>query len=193
MSDEVFEVVECTQRLRVSVSHPMRGVPAQLTRDQNMPFRMLDLPPELWSRIGGFAVTDDEALQLRQYRPDEANCAAVRQPDLTRTCRIVRKEALKLFYRNNRFIVIAVNRYANWTLWLSAIGPENRRYLQHLYVTAPYPDFPEYITKYIKSFPKAVFESRTGHVLEDGSVVLAFTHKAKLLEDSEEYVDDGRE
>lgn len=53
------------------------------------PFRLLDLPAELWSKIGKIAIDDAPSftynpLALR-YPPDTKG-----QPDITRICRVLR-------------------------------------------------------------------------------------------------------
>ncbi|KAK4612309.1 hypothetical protein CLAFUW4_13025 [Fulvia fulva] len=67
------------------------------------PFRLLDLPPELWIRIGKFAidvyprVASRFARSSRGYSPSRRHFPL--QPGITRVCTMLRAELLPYYYR----------------------------------------------------------------------------------------------
>lgn len=75
---------------------------------QDQAFRLPDLPPELGVRVCRFAVVQDI---IRIETPDNPGytASAVAQPALSRTCKFLREETLKLFYAGNEFRVIDNN------------------------------------------------------------------------------------
>ncbi|KAF2772819.1 hypothetical protein EJ03DRAFT_371730 [Teratosphaeria nubilosa] len=79
-------------------------------------FRFFDLPPEL---------------RLRIYNPDEGV-----QPNIAEVCQEARVEALKLYYRCNKFEACYCRVHnedddrSMLVRWLEAIGPDNRRNLR---------------------------------------------------------------
>jgi len=119
------------------------------------PFRLLDLPPELWIYIAELAVTDDDdaVVNLGLSRKADFVLSEAKQPDITRVCKALRKEALPHFYRCNKFFVEKSDKvefgrfahlltaeddeYVSWsvedvsglTAWLKMIGRANRQYL----------------------------------------------------------------
>lgn len=76
----------------------------RLTPSQPEPFRLLDLPPELWMRIIEMAVTKPAPLEW--YAEDGP--VDFGTPAVAKTSRAIRNEALKAFYKHNTFQVIAV-------------------------------------------------------------------------------------
>lgn len=81
------------------------------------PFRLLDLPPELWIRICGFAVTHDEPIELVRTLTGYHGTlpfAAPTLPPITQTCAAIRAESINLYYSCNEFVC------GNWcaaSLW----------------------------------------------------------------------------
>ena len=95
-------------------------------------FRLLDLPPELMVRICQLAV-----VQTYTFDPTKAPLAKhqakiVRQPAITRTCRLLRKESLRAFYRDNNFEAFHWAKKTCIRNWLTAIGVENLRAMRSL-------------------------------------------------------------
>jgi len=100
------------------------------------PFRLLDLPPELWLRICELAVVKDHSKVIRvdYYTTKKSSAAIVQQPAITRTCRLLRQEALPLYYKLNTFAFgefMACER-RRWTTsflvaWCAAIGKQKVR------------------------------------------------------------------
>ncbi|KAK4922178.1 hypothetical protein LTR49_010399 [Elasticomyces elasticus] len=64
---------------------------------EESPFRLLDLPPELWLRICGPLVRASKPLNVCHQR---ARPILVRPP-ITRVCRVLREELLRTWYRNS--------------------------------------------------------------------------------------------
>lgn len=87
---------------------------------------LLDLPPELWSGICLFALIEDEPNKLMwtysMHKPHEiVLCTTHAPPAIMNTCRVIRQEAVDLYYKNNDFAVgnLGVAEYAVWR-WLCA-------------------------------------------------------------------------
>ena len=117
----------------------------------------LSLPPELRNRVYEYALVSDTAIEFRvsRFRSRTLDTDALRmkrdqttrklkerlsreleQPPLTRTCRVIRDEALPVFYGNNTFLIgdwwIHCRK---WMLaWLQRLGPQKRSMLRHLIV-----------------------------------------------------------
>ncbi|KAF2773402.1 hypothetical protein EJ03DRAFT_347912 [Teratosphaeria nubilosa] len=92
--------------------------------EAQQPFRLLDLPPELWSRVCYFAT------------------ASVQHPATTRTCRTLRAEALPMYYAKMEFAIWddCENGWAfelfKW--WMDAIGPRNRDLMKRFTIEMPW-------------------------------------------------------
>lgn len=123
---------------------------------KDKPFRLLDLPPELWSRICKDAVVSDELVILDGEGSSKSICRLTEQPAIIRTCNAIRNEARPTFYGTNAFILVdnAIRPNAICR-WLSAIGPVNRRSFARLYVASeaieygtPYFGNPKFLSKY---------------------------------------------
>lgn len=95
------------------------------------PFRLFDLPPELWIKVCEFAVTRSAPLDITRAKQIEHQKEIVRQPPITRVCRLLRQEALPLFYRN-AFEIYHWGRVACTRYWLLAIGDKNLRSMGQL-------------------------------------------------------------
>ncbi|TKA69543.1 hypothetical protein B0A55_06560 [Friedmanniomyces simplex] len=91
-------------------------------------FPLLRLPAEIWLRICEFAVTDSKPINVTKEPKTHDQVALVRQPPLTHTCRLLRHEALPMFYRNNSFearhFCGHFNEHACPRRWMAAIGME---------------------------------------------------------------------
>ena len=100
------------------------------------PFRLLDLPPELWLRICEFAVIKSRPIQIGR-EPDPADqMAMVSQPDITRTCRLLRSEGLPLFYSANVFEMYHYFGIPCPRRWILAIGEGNRQRMRTMTVVS---------------------------------------------------------
>lgn len=91
------------------------------------PFRLLDLPPELWLRICEFAVIKNGPIQVGREPKSRDQMAIVSQPEITRTCRILRSEGLPLFYSTNVFELYHYYGVPCPRIWVLAIGVGNRQ------------------------------------------------------------------
>lgn len=142
-------------------------------------FRLLDLPPEIWSRICEFAVTDAAPIVLEYAFDDLGFCDAVAQPTITGVCRALRTEGLKLFYGGNAFIV-----KDNTTVvpilsrWLRAIGEHNRQSLADLRIISDYSDVQEYYDPRLQVGGCVLREVAT----EPFDVELPFTHRLSFVD-----------
>ena len=94
---------------------------------QRQPFRLLDLPTELWLHILACSVRRPCAIDPTWKRVKHQQSRIVAQPPITRVCRQLRQEALPLFYHLNRFELHHLHRTACTRDWLVAIGDANRR------------------------------------------------------------------
>ncbi|KAK3713503.1 hypothetical protein LTR37_008461 [Vermiconidia calcicola] len=104
---------------------------------QTKTFPLLDLPPELWSRIVRLAVKrEDRMLEPRDLlRLSEQ----VQQPAVTRVCKLLRRETLAHFYSRNSF-TFKDDGPILWALaaWLEAIGTGNRTRIKNLSIVSNY-------------------------------------------------------
>ena len=91
------------------------------------PFRLFDLPTELWLRICELAVTRNSPIDPTRARKAKQQTQVVKQPALARVSKVLRHEVLAAFYRNNVFEVSHLNGVACVRDWLVAIGPRNRK------------------------------------------------------------------
>ncbi|KAK4631876.1 hypothetical protein CLAFUW4_03886 [Fulvia fulva] len=120
------------------------------------PFRLLDLPPEIWSKIGMMAIEDTPPCTnasiasakspptrhrtFKSSSPDiptpaiQITCnlsvpLTSQQPPITRVCRVLREELLSQYYRTKvRLSLVYYDAEASTMgKWLRSIGPENRR------------------------------------------------------------------
>ncbi|KAF2773401.1 hypothetical protein EJ03DRAFT_131248 [Teratosphaeria nubilosa] len=121
---------------------PSTIVGAAESDQQEQPFRLLDLPPELWSNICKLAVLSEDTIVFELAKPRSQNQIAVGQPSITQVCRLLRAEALPLFYALNVFRVQdeddGTEASSRLQCWLRGIGLKNRGYLRKVEVFAPY-------------------------------------------------------
>lgn len=101
-----------------------------MTHEQCEPFRLLDLPPELWSTIGKMVVDTVPIDPLENWCWQELE-RKVRQPAICSVCRCLRAELLGYFYGARIAFPLDAD-YLGPVFWLSAIGPENRRSLRRV-------------------------------------------------------------
>jgi hypothetical protein len=103
--------------------------------DSTEAFRLLNLPPELWSRICYFATVSPDAIILSPYGSSKQRAV---QPPLTRVCKVLRVEALRLFYSENTFVVRDTPYTDDSTLlfwsWQVAIRQANRQAIRNLFL-----------------------------------------------------------
>ncbi|KAK5685860.1 hypothetical protein LTS10_001973 [Elasticomyces elasticus] len=120
----------------VLLSDPARIYPIELPDDFEdvfhgdhslQRFPLFSLPAEIWLRIAEFAVLETKTINVTRATRMLDQEALVRQPALTRTCRLLRTEALPMFYRNNSFEARHFCEHACPRQWLVAIGIENLR------------------------------------------------------------------
>ena len=80
-------------------------------------FRLMDLPAELWSRICRLSVVRDEPTCLYPYLRGREFEDRVRQPGITRVCKVIRAETLGVHYAN-AFVYKDVWKSAMLVDWL---------------------------------------------------------------------------
>jgi len=132
--------------------HPKVGLPEPSLDDTALgavtninqvekPFRLLDLPPELWSRVCEFAVVSDEPIEIRLRHDHRFSGPGLQWPNITRVCKVLRREALRLYYQRNTFelhrsrmyVVISCKHLGRL---LDIIGRDTRPKMQRLHVIA---------------------------------------------------------
>ncbi|KAK4621254.1 hypothetical protein CLAFUW4_06980 [Fulvia fulva] len=99
------------------------------------PFRLLDLPDELWAKIGKLALDDIEPLcsEYLDYLvyDDDDKVQIPQKPAITRTCKALRHELLPLYYEQKIDLDLRESRFWLWgsltRRWLQAIGATNRK------------------------------------------------------------------
>lgn len=96
------------------------------------PFRLFDLPPELWLRICAMAVIQAKPLQIGKEAYLRDSMAIVKQPAITRTCRLIRDETLPIFYSSNTFEMFHGYDVPCPRKFIVAIGDANRRRMKTL-------------------------------------------------------------
>ncbi|KAK3112178.1 hypothetical protein LTR53_011819 [Teratosphaeriaceae sp. CCFEE 6253] len=156
-----------------------------------MPFRLLDLPPELWSHICALALSTayPSTLYLHEDMHARTLQALTRQPALLRTCRAVRAESLPLLYARAVFLLIEANMYSpNWKRWLGALAPDTRRYMSGVFVTSTHQDLVTHMLKegLLPEGAVMFFAEPTGH---DSLPLGDFTYRVVLPVCSEAVVE----
>ncbi|KXT19032.1 hypothetical protein AC579_8723 [Pseudocercospora musae] len=128
---------------------PQPPAAAVISAAPTQPFRLLDLPAELWVRIGKFAVTYPGNILINQDQPTEARiedydgrqrcekkCCIIKrdQPAITKTSHALRNELLPQYYKRNTFHILnQMTTNLNALNWLEAIGKRNRQALDTIY------------------------------------------------------------
>lgn len=137
----------------VDMDVPTTAVPdvetgVHLSHDHNQPFRLLDLPIELVLKILTYAVATPGPTCLHPFSPinsaaEKRVCAqytepaqrTITEPPITQVNRLLRSEALPLFYRINDF------HGMNWSEprpgeWLKRIPGALRREMRGLWISS---------------------------------------------------------
>jgi hypothetical protein len=105
-------------------------------------FRLLDLPPELVCRILQFTVIKPKTIDATLAPGLKSQEIILQQPAITRTCRYLRRESLRAFYRDNDFEAYHWSKHACVRQWLVAIGADNLRAMGRLTFHCKFdPDF----------------------------------------------------
>ncbi|SMR52527.1 unnamed protein product [Zymoseptoria tritici ST99CH_3D1] len=113
--------------------------------DQEQSFRLLDLPDELWVKIGKMIIDDWRPINLTTAADfDVLKCvptAKMRPPPILHTCSALRNELRPYYYGGDKFEVgiqwYGFGRRSALDLvgrYLVAIGPEARRQLRGYYI-----------------------------------------------------------
>ncbi|KAK4957175.1 hypothetical protein LTR10_005133 [Elasticomyces elasticus] len=111
---------------------------AEATTTDEEPFPLFKLPPEIWLRIGKYALSQTPKVSYKYSNITKSTKISkvwqerMRQPAITQTCRSLRAELLPLFYRHYVSCIFAWEHHSNWkgrAIWLHAIGAANRRSL----------------------------------------------------------------
>ncbi|KAK5686343.1 hypothetical protein LTS10_002460 [Elasticomyces elasticus] len=90
------------------------------------PFRLLSLPPELWSRICRLAVTCQEPIVFSEATPRHQVKHTLKQPAITLVCKTIREETIDHFYANSFVFRDTMEaEHKLWT-WLHALCIEGR-------------------------------------------------------------------
>ena len=115
-------------------------------RFQKQSSRLFDLPPELWIRICRFAVVKGK-ITIRNSDDNKEVARAVAQPALTRTCKVLREEALKLFYAANEFSFCDKSDtiHSGLRFWLYALGPQSAALVKNCSVVSKESDVVQYV------------------------------------------------
>ncbi|KAK4497309.1 hypothetical protein PRZ48_011759 [Zasmidium cellare] len=89
------------------------------------PFRLLDLPPEIWSKIGKMVIDDIPEVTMYTFR--RFPCKDHQAPIL-RTCRVVREELLPYFWEAGVKVTCSYGLELGYLRDLLAhVGEEHRR------------------------------------------------------------------
>lgn len=114
----------------------------------NKPFRLLDLPTELFIHICKCAVELTGEVILQEDLGRKEYASRVQQPNITRVNNFIRKETLPHFYQSNIFrIVDDYSEQESLQRWAKAIGEANLGNAMNLYVDSFYKDFEDWLPK----------------------------------------------
>lgn len=103
---------------------------------------LLKLPPELRNYIYELALVEPYTMDLEAEDVAGRIAEVVLQPDLTRTCKQIRQEALPIFYGRNTFEIYVCSDWPGehaepflvLPRWLHLIGAANRQTVQRVVV-----------------------------------------------------------
>ncbi len=147
-----------------------------------MPFRLLDLPPELWSHICALALASDYPSTLYLHEDSHARTlqSLTQQPPLLRTCTALRTEGIALWYANTVFLLIEANKSSpNWRLWLESLTPHTPRYMRKLFITSTHQDLVAHVQKN-ELLPRGCELSFAESLGQDSFRLCDFTYKITL-------------
>lgn len=114
----------------------------------NKPFRLLDLPTELFIHICKCAVELTGEVILQEDLGRKEYASRVQQPNITRVNNFIRKETLPHFYQSNTFRIIDdYSEQESLQRWAKAIGEANLSNTKNLYVDSFYKDFEDWLPK----------------------------------------------
>ncbi|SMY24042.1 unnamed protein product [Zymoseptoria tritici ST99CH_1A5] len=113
--------------------------------DQEQPFRLLDLPDELWVKIGKMVIDDWRSIKLTTPADFDflkrVPAAKMDPPPILHTCSALRNELRLYYYGSDKFEVGVRRAGVMWRSaqdlvgrYLVAIGPEARRQLRGYYI-----------------------------------------------------------
>ena len=114
------------------------GNPADSQDDQQS--WLLDLPPELWLRICEYAVKKPKPIRVGKEPNPKDQMAVVQQPAITRTCRLLRIEALPMYYTLNTFEMLHCFGVPCPRKWIVAIGAVHRQRMKSMLMSKSDPD-----------------------------------------------------
>lgn len=99
-------------------------------------FPLLELPDELVLRVLYFAVvTSSKDNPISMYDKKDDRATPPTQPAITKTCQMLRKEGLKMFYKHNVFYTESTHEgTVGLYRWLLDIGPTKRASLGPVWV-----------------------------------------------------------
>ena len=151
------------------------------------PFRLLDLPAELWIEICAFGLAKaySSTLYLHEDMHPRTLQALTQPPALLQTCKAIRAEGIPLLYAETTFLLIEANMHSPyWRLWLEALAPDTRRHMTRLFVTSTHQDVITHLRSNHLLPPGAEthFAEPTG---SDGLPLCDFTYQITLPKHSE--------
>ena len=112
--------------------------------NHQQPFRLLDLPPELWLKIGKLAIDSTPLLlksnhicNIMHSSEERRASASLWQPAITRVCVPLRVELLPYYYQTRVEEGNWPVRSGSVCLFLEAIGRENRKMIRAMSLARP--------------------------------------------------------
>ena len=105
----------------------------------HQPFRLLDLPVEIWSSIVT-SVCNRDPSSLTAHRCDLYFQRRLEQAPITRVCKIIRNETLPYFYSQNEFLFddLGHDLLKGLRTWIKAIGETSYSRIRKLYISSHY-------------------------------------------------------
>ncbi|KAK4611877.1 hypothetical protein CLAFUW4_12865 [Fulvia fulva] len=115
------------------------GRPPEQVADLKPRTGLLDLPPELWSKIGKLVIDDsplitERSLETIQYWKTRKSY----QPAIIRTCRSLRHELLPYLYRTRVLVMCGTSPadFSTVARWLHAMSSDMRRRVRGVRLSA---------------------------------------------------------
>lgn len=124
-------------------------------------------------------VVQSEPIKAFSKLGSKKNESTVMQPGISRTCRLIRKETIPMFYERNTFMAYdQIAMPAQLVSWVTAIGWTNRASLRRLYVqgteTQTFNQIEEYCVEAGITFP--IWKTNTDRVTG------AYVHQLSFIE-----------